>query len=117
MQDDKKQSSHIIHKYVPAALLVILFYFLIDRFTGFLSIVSAFMDILRILHNAIRDGQKVWSYPESANNRLSFFASPAVADTHVYAGTFSNQLHVLNKEDGTLAASVEVYGKAVFSRD
>lgn len=47
MQDDKKQSSHIIHKYVPAALLVILFYFLIDRFTGFLSIVSAFMDILQ----------------------------------------------------------------------
>lgn len=47
MQDDKKQSSHIIHKYVPAALLVILFYFLIDRFTGFLSIVSAFMNILQ----------------------------------------------------------------------
>lgn len=47
MQDDKKQSSHIIHKYIPAALLVILFYFLIDRFTGFLSIVSAFMDILQ----------------------------------------------------------------------
>lgn len=57
---------------------------------------------------AIRDGQKVWSYPESANNRLSFFASPAVDETHVYAGTFSNQLHVLNKEDGTLAVSVEV---------
>ena len=47
MQDDKKQSSHIIHKYVPAALLVILFSFLIDRFTGFLSIVSAFMNILQ----------------------------------------------------------------------
>ena len=47
MQDDKKQSSHIIHKYVPAALLVILFYFLIDRFTRFLSIVSAFMNILQ----------------------------------------------------------------------
>ena len=47
MQDDKKQSSLIIHKYVPAALLVILFYFLINRFTGFLSIVSAFLNILQ----------------------------------------------------------------------
>lgn len=57
---------------------------------------------------AVRNGQKVWSYPESANNRLSFFAAPAVDETHVYAGTYSNQLHILNKEDGTLAASVEV---------
>lgn len=57
---------------------------------------------------AVRDGQKVWSYPESANNKLSFFAAPAVDETHVYAGTYANQLHILNKEDGTLAASVEV---------
>ena len=57
---------------------------------------------------AVRDGQKLWSYPESANNKLNFFAAPAVDETHVYAGTYNNQLHILNKADGTLAASVEV---------
>ena len=57
---------------------------------------------------AVRDGQKIWSYPESANNRLSFFAAPAVDETHVYAGSYTNQLHILNKENGTLAASIEV---------
>ena len=57
---------------------------------------------------AVQDGQKLWSYPESANNRLSFFAAPAYDETHVYAGTYANQLHILNKADGTLVASVEV---------
>lgn len=57
---------------------------------------------------AVQDGEKLWSYPEPANNRLSFFAPPALDETHVYAGTYANQLHVLNKADGTLAASVEV---------
>ena len=47
MRNDKKPSSHIIHKYVPAAFLVILFYFLINRFAGFLSIVKTILNILQ----------------------------------------------------------------------
>ena len=46
MRNEKKPSSHIIHKYVPAAFLVILFYFLINRFAGFLSIVKTILNIL-----------------------------------------------------------------------
>lgn len=57
---------------------------------------------------AVQNGQKLWNYPEPANNRLSFFAAPAVNDSYVIAGTYSNQLHILNKDDGTLAASAEV---------
>ncbi len=47
MEDNKKSSSRIIHTYLPAAAILILFYFLIARFTGFLSIVSKFMNILQ----------------------------------------------------------------------
>ncbi|MBR6088455.1 MAG: PQQ-binding-like beta-propeller repeat protein, partial [Anaerolineaceae bacterium] len=57
---------------------------------------------------AIKDGQKLWNYPEPANNKLMFFAAPAVDEKYVYAGTYNNQLHVINKADGTFAASVEV---------
>lgn len=57
---------------------------------------------------AVRNGQKLWSYPAEANNRLSFYAAPAIDEAHVYAGTYDNQLHILNKADGTLAASVAV---------
>ena len=58
--------------------------------------------------DAVRDGQKVWSYPESANNRISFFAAPAVDGSFVYAGSYTNQLHIINKEDGTPSAVIEV---------
>lgn len=57
---------------------------------------------------AIQDGQKLWSYPAEANNRLSFFAAPAVDGSHVYAGSYDNQLFILNKADGTLAASAVI---------
>ena len=57
---------------------------------------------------AVRDGKKLWSYPAEANRNLSFYAVPAVDDKYVYVGTYSNQLHILNKADGTLAASVEI---------
>ena len=57
---------------------------------------------------AVKDGSKVWSYPESGNGRISYYAAPAVDDKYVYAGTYSNRLHVINKEDGTLAADIEV---------
>ena len=56
---------------------------------------------------AVRDGKRLWTYPTDGS-KLQFFAAPAVDDTQVYAGTYSNQLHILNKEDGTLAASIEL---------
>ena len=56
---------------------------------------------------AVRDGQKVWSYPESSS-RSAFFAAPAVDEDHVFAGSYSNHLMILNKADGTLAADIEV---------
>lgn len=57
---------------------------------------------------AVQNGTKLWSYPESANNRLAFFAAPAVDGDYVYAGTYTNQLHILNKADGTLVVSAEI---------
>ncbi len=60
------------------------------------------------LVEAVQDGRKIWSYPEPANNRVTYYAAPAVSETHVFAGTYSNQLHIINKADGTLAASIEV---------
>ena len=57
---------------------------------------------------AVKDGSKLWSYPESGNGRISYYAAPAVDDKHVYAGTYSNRLHIINKEDGTLVADIEI---------
>lgn len=57
---------------------------------------------------AIQDGQKLWSYPQEANRNLAFYAAPVADESHVYVGSYSNQLHILNKTDGTLAASAEV---------
>ena len=57
---------------------------------------------------AVKDGSKVWSYPESGNGRISYYAAPAVDEKHVYAGTYSNRLHIINKEDGSLAADIEI---------
>ena len=56
---------------------------------------------------AVRDGQKVWSYPESSS-RSAFYAAPAADEDHVFAGSYSNHLLVLNKADGSLAADIEV---------
>lgn len=56
---------------------------------------------------AVRGGTRLWVYP-AENSKLQFFAAPAVDDTQVYAGTYSNQLHILNKEDGTLIAAIEI---------
>ena len=60
------------------------------------------------LIEAVQNGSKLWNYPESANNRVGYYAAPAVDENYVYAGTYTNQLHVINKSDGTLAASIEV---------
>ena len=57
---------------------------------------------------AIQDGQKLWSYPAEANNRLSSFAAPTVDESHVYVGTYDNQLFILNKADGSTAASAVI---------
>ena len=60
------------------------------------------------LIEAVQGGQKVWSYPESANGRISYYAAPAVDEKYVYAGTYTNRLHVINKADGSLAADIEI---------
>ena len=60
------------------------------------------------LIEAVKDGSLVWSYPESGGGRISYYAAPAVDEKHVYAGTYSNRLHVINKEDGSLAADIEI---------
>ena len=57
---------------------------------------------------AVHNGQKLWRYPEDDKSRLSFYAAPTVDGSHVIVGTYDNQLHILNKEDGTLAASAAV---------
>ena len=63
---------------------------------------------------AIQDGKKLWSYPAEANNRLSFFAAPAVDESHVYAGSYDNQLFILNKAD---AIEVPDLNKSAMSRE
>lgn len=60
------------------------------------------------LIEAVSGGKKLWSYPESANNRISYYAAPAVDDSRVYAPTYTNRLHIINKADGTLAADIEI---------
>ncbi len=60
------------------------------------------------LIEAVQDGQKSWSYPESGNSRVSYYAAPAVDEKRVYAGTYTNRLHIINKEDGALVADIEI---------
>lgn len=57
---------------------------------------------------AVLDGAKLWSYPEEAARNLSFFAAPVIDNSHIYVGTYDNQLHILSKEDGKLVASASV---------
>lgn len=57
---------------------------------------------------AVRDGQRLWFYPSVIEGRVTdlFFAAPTVVDGVVYAGTYSNQVHLLNAEDGTLKSRI-----------
>ena len=57
---------------------------------------------------AVQDGKKLWSYPNETNSRLSMYAAPTVDDSHIFVGTYANQLYILNKDDGSMAATVEV---------
>ncbi len=57
---------------------------------------------------AVQDGQKLWSYPESGNSRVSYYAVPAVDDDHVYVGTYNNRLQIFNKGDGSLVTDIEI---------
>ncbi len=58
--------------------------------------------------SAVNGGTKVWNYPESAEKELSFYAAPLIDGDKVYAGTYNNQVHVLNKETGTLIQKIEL---------
>ncbi len=44
---------------------------------------------------------QVWAAPVEANNRVNYYAAPAVTDNLVVVGDYSNQLHALQRSSGT----------------
>lgn len=57
---------------------------------------------------AVKDGEAVWQYPAESSNRVQFYAAVAFDDSNVYAGTYSNQLHIFSKEDATPIRTIEL---------
>jgi outer membrane protein assembly factor BamB len=55
---------------------------------------------------AIQDGKLLWRYPAEPDRNLAFFANPLVYGDTVYAGSYNNQLHLLNKDNGSLISTV-----------
>ncbi|NPV77821.1 MAG: PQQ-binding-like beta-propeller repeat protein [Anaerolineae bacterium] len=49
----------------------------------------------------LNNGNLVWQYPEKAESRRNYYASPQVADGQVIVGDYLNTLHSLNLENGT----------------
>ena len=51
------------------------------------------------------DGRLDWQYPDEADNNLTFFAAPALADdgSRLVAGAYNNTLYYLDAETGGLA--------------
>lgn len=57
---------------------------------------------------AVRAGERLWFYPNdpTADSKELFFANPTVDGDTVYVGTYSNQVHILNADDGSLRAKI-----------
>lgn len=55
---------------------------------------------------AISQGEIIWRYPETAERSLYFFASPAITDTELIAGTFNNEVHFIDKISGKLNSKI-----------
>lgn len=55
---------------------------------------------------AVSDGNLLWQYPTEANKGLTFYAEPLIYGDHIYAGSYNNQVHMLNKADGSLVSTV-----------
>jgi outer membrane protein assembly factor BamB len=48
----------------------------------------------------------LWKYPAEAQNGMMFFAAPTIYDGKIYAGTYQNEVHILNQNDGTLITKI-----------
>ncbi len=48
-------------------------------------------------------GNQLWVYPAKPDNRISYYAAPALTDTLVVAGDYTKLLHALNRSNGTEA--------------
>ncbi len=46
-------------------------------------------------------GNQVWTAPNPANTKVSYYAAPAVTDSLVIVGDYTNVLHALKRSDGT----------------
>ena len=57
---------------------------------------------------AVRAGERLWFYPNdpTVDSKELFFANPTVDGETVYVGTYSNQVHILNADDGSLRAKI-----------
>jgi len=57
---------------------------------------------------AVSNGKLLWKYPAEAQNGMMFFAIPTIYDGKIYAGTYQNEVHVLNQNDGTLITKISL---------
>jgi len=57
---------------------------------------------------AVSNGKLLWRYPAEAQNGMMFFAAPTIYDGKIYAGTYQNEVHVLNQNDGTLITKISL---------
>ncbi len=55
---------------------------------------------------AVAGGKALWKYPLEPDRGLMFFAAPAIDKDRIYAGSYSNEVHVLNKADGSFRAKI-----------
>lgn len=50
----------------------------------------------------LSDGSLAWHFPEKADNRQTFYASPTLVDGQLIAGSYSNVLYSINPNSGAL---------------
>ena len=57
---------------------------------------------------AVRDGERLWFYPNDPEEKARelFFANPVIDGGLVYAGSYSNRVHVLDAESGSLEGEI-----------
>lgn len=84
----------------------------LNNATSWPGLSSADDDVVYVAYativRAVQNGTLLWSYPAETNAKLTFYAAPAFDDKYVYAGSYANEIHVLNKTDGTLARTISI---------
>lgn len=55
---------------------------------------------------AVSNGKLLWKYPAEAQNGMMFFAAPTIYDGKIYTGTYQNEVHILDQNDGTLITKI-----------